>query len=142
MGTRLKAMPQRKRWYNVKGAISGLIAQLLTIGWDPEDFDGWVDPWHRTWTGVSRESEHLGPITRAIQRSVQRLLLQQAGGFEEHGRGIEQGIDCYQMQLALRRLRRTGRQAEAAMLETVATGAARARDRWRRKDLVAEEGFV
>ncbi|CAK0806248.1 unnamed protein product, partial [Prorocentrum cordatum] len=134
---KLDALEPNRRWQQVKGPMAGVIAQLLGLGWIPRRLDSWISPAGDEWAYKPDDIPHFGALLHEVQQSAQQQLWQQAAG-HRCGEGLQAGGDLYQLQRHLRRRRRNGQHAEAAMLETIAVAGIWARERRRAANLNQE----
>ncbi|CAK0858103.1 unnamed protein product, partial [Prorocentrum cordatum] len=134
---KLDALEPNRRWQQVKGPMAGVIAQLLGLGWIPRRLDSWISPAGDEWAYKPDDIPHFGALLHEVQQSAQQQLWQQAAGHRS-GEGLQAGGDLYQLQRHLRRRRRKGQHAEAAMLETIAVAGIWTRERRRAANLNQE----
>ncbi|CAK0896788.1 unnamed protein product, partial [Prorocentrum cordatum] len=134
---KLGALEPNRRWQQVKGPMAGVIAQLLGLGWIPRRLDSWISPAGDEWAYKPDDIPHFGALLHEVQQSAQQQLWQQAAGHRS-GEGLQAGGDLYQLQRHLRRRRRKGQHAEAAMLETIAVAGIWTRERRRAANLNQE----
>ncbi|CAK0892842.1 unnamed protein product, partial [Prorocentrum cordatum] len=131
---KLQALEPNRRWNQVKGPMAGVIVQLLGLGWNPRRLDSWTSPAGDEWAYRPEDIPHFGALLQEVQLSAQQQLWQQAAE-HRHGAGLKEGGDLYQLQRHLRRRRRKGQHAEAAMLETIAAAGIWTRERRRAANL-------
>ncbi|CAK0823068.1 unnamed protein product, partial [Prorocentrum cordatum] len=134
---KLGALEPNRRWQQVKGPMAGVIVQLLGLGWIPRRLDSWISPAGDEWAYKPDDIPHFGALLHEVQQSAQQQLWQQAAGHRS-GEGLRAGGDLYQLQRHLRRRRRKGQHAEAAMLETIAVAGIWTRERRRAANLNQE----
>ncbi|CAK0856217.1 unnamed protein product, partial [Prorocentrum cordatum] len=131
---KLQALGPHRRWNQVKGPMTGVIVQLLGLGWNPRRLDSWTSPAGDGWAYRPEDIPHIGALLQKVQLSAQQQLWQQAAE-HRHGAGLQEGGDLYQLHGHLRRRRRKGQHAEAAMLETIAVAGIWTRERRRAANL-------
>ncbi|CAK0880231.1 unnamed protein product [Prorocentrum cordatum] len=131
---KLQAQEPNRRWNQVKGPMAGVIVQLLGLGWNPRRPDSWTSPAGDEWAYRPEDIPHFGALLQEVQLSAQLQLWQKAAE-HRHGAGLQEGGDLYQLHRHLRRRRRKGQHAEAAMLETIAVAGIWTRERRRAANL-------
>ncbi|CAK0808098.1 unnamed protein product, partial [Prorocentrum cordatum] len=127
---------QRGMQEAVTRAIGDQIKQFwLTVVDHPTE----LKRYQRGWLLLYAKLGALEPNRRwqQVQQSAQQQLWQQAAGHRS-GEGLPAGGDLYQLQRHLRRRRRKGQHAEAAMLQTIAVAGIWARERRRAANLNQE----
>ena len=111
-----------RRWARAKGPLGVVVASLLDLNWIPCGPLLWQDPNGQQWAVGTHLPEVRWQLADALEDSVRRKIWGQAA---RHfcGSGLEQGVDNSALLLHLRQLRKQGRFAQAACLETMAQGA-------------------
>ncbi|CAK0812485.1 unnamed protein product, partial [Prorocentrum cordatum] len=137
LSAKLDALEPNRRWQQVKGPMAGVIAQLLGLGWIPRRLDSWISPAGDEWAYKPYDIPHFGAPLHEVQQSAQQQLWRQAA-CHRSGEGLQAGGDLFQLQRHLRRRRRKGQHAEAAMLETIAVAGIWTRERHRAANLNKE----
>ena len=111
----------RVRWQAVTGPIAATIATLCSRGWRTSTPELWTDPSGQQWAmggGRARKKDILEVV---IDVTVAAHWRHASLGWQ--GVGLELGIDEKASFGWLRKLRKAGRGAEAALLETLLVGA-------------------
>ena len=81
---RFAKAPVKRRWFQVTGFLSNVIAVLLELGWKPLLATHWISDLEDTWTFDLTQTFDLGPIITDIERASRRHLWKAASS-HRHG---------------------------------------------------------